>query len=172
MVSILLIQGFHTIEHLVQVFQRFVFFQPKGAGVLGSWVDVEPVHLGYNMVFLWLLALTIWEGKFWKEFKVNRLFFWAITISVVWQGWHFTEHLFKMAQFIDTGNNGTPGLLGNKGVFGTGWNIVWLHFSYNFAVYVPFVVAFFAGGFHREMMNEIRKLTGRRRKPQTSDAAA
>ncbi len=170
MVSILLIQGFHTFEHLLQVFQRFVFHQPKGAGVLGSWVDVEPVHLGYNMVYLWLLTLTYWEGKFWKERKVNRLFFWAITASIATQGWHFVEHLFKIGQFIDSGNNGTPGLLGNNGVFGTHWNIVWLHFTYNFLVFVPFVVAFFAGGFHREAMKELRKLTSRGRQQEATSA--
>jgi hypothetical protein len=163
MLSILLVQGFHTIEHLVQVFQRFVFYQPKGAGLLGSWVDVEPVHLGYNIAFLWLIAITYWEGKFWTLRKSRPVAFWILTFAVVWQTWHFVEHLVKMGQFITSGNNGTPGLLGLDGWIGTNFNVVWLHFTYNAVVYAPFLVAFFMLGFHKDVLqlDVVKKLMSR-----------
>jgi len=37
--GIVLIQGFHEVEHIVQVIQRFVLHDPKGSGILGSWID-------------------------------------------------------------------------------------------------------------------------------------
>ncbi len=146
MLSILLLQGFHTLEHTVQVFQRFVFFQPRGAGVLGTWVDVEPVHLGYNVAFMWLFAITYWEARIWQRRKSHPAAFYLLTFSVLFQCWHNIEHIFKMEQFITSGNNGTPGILGDT------FNLVWLHFTYNMVVFVPFVAAFFIESYHREVM--------------------
>jgi hypothetical protein len=146
MLSILLLQGFHTLEHTVQVFQRFVFFQPQGAGVLGTWVDVEPVHLGYNVAFMWLFAITYWEARFWTRRKTHPGAFYLLTFSVLFQSWHNIEHIVKMSQFVTSGNNGTPGILGDA------FNLVWLHFIYNLVVFAPFVAAFFIEGYHKEVM--------------------
>lgn len=141
--GIVLLQGFHELEHVVQVFQRFVFNDPKGAGILGSWIDIEPVHLAYNAGFLFLLA-TIYtlSGALSQEGRPRPLVFWLMTFALVFQSYHFIEHTFKIAQFLESGMNGTPGILGNF------FNIVWLHFFYNTVVYVPAVLAFFLGGFH------------------------
>ena len=150
MLAIVLVQGFHEIEHIVQVFQRFTFDNPKGAGVLGTWIDIEPVHLGYNAAFLGLIGLVYWQGRFWQNRRAQPVVFGLMTFVLLFQGYHLVEHLFKIAQFIDTGKNGTPGILGNR------FNLVWLHFTYNTVEYAAFVLAFFLGGFPKAIMEWLR----------------
>lgn len=52
--ALVLVQGFHEIEHLVQVAQRMALGIPDGNGVLGSVIDIEPLHFGYNTIYLTL----------------------------------------------------------------------------------------------------------------------
>ena len=150
MVGILLVQGFHEIEHIVQVLQRTVLDNPKGAGVLGSWLDIEPVHLAYNVLFLALLALVYVQGRFWQSRRTERVAFGFMTFSVLFQGYHLVEHLFKIAQFVESGMNGTPGILGHV------FNLVWLHFAFNTIVFSSFLVAFIAGRWDRDMLDFLR----------------
>ena len=53
------------------------------------------------------------------------------------QMWHMTEHSVKLAQFLNTGMQGTPGILGGY------FDPVLLHFFYNLIVYLPLVLVFF-----------------------------
>src|SRR5437867_11612761 len=55
--GLLALQGAHEVEHVVQVVQRYVLRIPDGNGVLGHVFDIEPVHLAYNLAFLWILVL-------------------------------------------------------------------------------------------------------------------
>ena len=143
-VGTVLLQGFHELEHVVQVFQRFVFDNPKGAGILGTWLDIEPVHVGYNAGFLLLLGLCYWLGGFLsREARPSPAGFWLMTFALLFQSYHLGEQLFKITQFVMSGMNGTPGILGHN------FNLVWLHFTYNTLVYVPFLLAFYLGGFYR-----------------------
>ncbi len=137
------LQGFHQLEHTVQVFQRFALHDHNGWGILGSWVAAEPLHFMYNLGFLVLVALCYWLGGFVRKATRPRpLVFWLMTFSVVFQTYHFAEHVVKLAQYIETGKNGTPGILGNY------FNLVWLHFTYNAIEYVPLVLVFILGGFY------------------------
>ena len=74
-----------------------------------------------------------------------------MTFVFVFQSYHVTEHFFKIAQFLQTGMNGTPGILGNV------FNLVWLHFTYNTIEYLPVLAAYFVGGFHRVAMAALRR---------------
>jgi hypothetical protein len=150
--ALVVVQGFHELEHIVQVLQRFVLHNPKGAGILGSWLDIEPVHLGYNLGFLLLVGSTYYLGRFHRrETRPQPTVFWLMTFVLAFQTYHVTEHLFKIAQFIQTGMNGTPGILGNV------FNLVWLHFTYNTIEYVPVLAAYFVGGFHGVAMAALRR---------------
>jgi len=150
--ALVAIQGFHELEHIVQVLQRFVFHNPKGAGILGSWLDIEPVHLGYNLGFLLLVGFTYYLGGFHRrQTRPQSTVFWLMTFVFVFQSYHVTEHFFKIAQFLQTGMNGTPGILGNF------FNLVWLHFTYNTIEYLPVLAAYFVGGFHRVAMAALRR---------------
>jgi hypothetical protein len=84
-----------------------------------------------------------------------------LKVSFVFQVWHSIEHVVKMYQFIQTGLNGTPGILGY-------WiPVVYLHLGYNTLLFAPIVVAFFVGGFHMRSAQVLsRALRGRRRVPR------
>ncbi len=42
--ALVLLQGFHELEHVTQVLQRYLLGIPDGNGLLGSLADVEPLH--------------------------------------------------------------------------------------------------------------------------------
>lgn len=148
--GVVLIQGFHEVEHIVQVLQRTVLDNPKGAGVLGTWLDIEPVHLGYNALLLLLLGLVYWLGGLWARRSREPLVFALMTFCVLFQAYHFVEHVFKIAQFAESGMNGTPGILGRV------FNLVWLHFSFNTIVLGTFMAAFVAGRWDKEIIATLR----------------
>lgn len=159
--EMLILQGIHEMEHIVQVFQRTVMGIGTGAGMLGSVFDVEPVHLVYNLAFLILLA-GVWTGCRRNPAAIPRhtdRVMLLLKVSFVFQIWHTVEHAFKMYQFIQTGLNGTPGIVGY-------WiPVVYLHLGYNTALYLPIVIAFFVGGFHTASARVLaRALRGKRRR--------
>jgi hypothetical protein len=142
--EMMILQGVHEMEHIIQVFQRTALGIAQGAGMLGSVFDIEPVHMIYNVGFLVLLGL-VWQGCRRLPTAIPRradLVMRMLRWSFVFQVWHSIEHVVKMWQYIETGLNGTPGILGY-------WiPVVYLHLGYNTLLYAPVVVAFFAGGFH------------------------
>lgn len=161
--EMMLLQGFHEIEHIVQVFQRSVLGIGTGAGVLGSVFDVEPVHLIYNLAFLLLLG-AVYVGCRRDRSAIPRnavAVMQLLTVSFFFQGFHTVEHVVKMAQFFQTGLNGTPG------IFGYWIPVVFLHLGYNTMLYVPVVLAFFIGGFHHSSARLVRTMVAGRRTPRT-----
>jgi hypothetical protein len=143
--EMMILQGVHEMEHIVQVVQRTILGIGNGAGMLGSVFDVEPVHMVYNVLFLILIGAVYAGCRRDRSVipanpqAVMRL----LQVSFVFQIWHSVEHVVKMYQYIETGLNGTPGILGY-------WiPVVFLHFGYNTLLYVPIVVAFFMGDFHK-----------------------
>lgn len=161
--EMIFLQGFHEMEHIVQVFQRTVLGIGNGAGMLGSVFDVEPVHMVYNLAFLLLLG-AVYVGCRRdvsaipaRPVAVMRL----LGVAFVFQTWHTVEHLAKMLQYFETGLNGTPGIVGY-------WiPIVYLHLGYNTALYLPVVIAFFIGGFHLAAGRVLAESFGRKRRRRT-----
>ena len=148
-----LLQGFHETEHIVQVVQRFWLGIKDGAGILGSVFDLEPVHLAYNLTFLGLLALAYAGCR--PDGAIPRrrgLALGLLTLALAGQAYHSLEHVVKIVQFLDTGRNGTPGILGQ-------WiPVVWLHFAFNTVIYAPLLAAFFLGGFPRAIGRDLAGL--------------
>jgi len=152
--EMLVLQGVHEIEHIVQVVQRTMLGISQGAGLLGSVFDIEPVHMVYNGAFLVLIGLVYGgcrrdRGAIPRQAdRVMQL----LVASFVFQIWHTIEHVVKMWQYVETGLNGTPGILGY-------WiPVVYLHFGYNTLLYAPIVAAFFLGGFHTATMRVLREM--------------
>jgi hypothetical protein len=147
------LQGFHEIEHIVQVVQRYWLGIKDGAGVLGSVFDLEPVHLAYNLTFLGLLALAYAGGR--RDGAIPRrrgLVLALLGLALVGQAYHSLEHVVKIVQFLETGRNGTPGILGQ-------WvPVVWLHFAFNTVIYAPVLAAFLLGGFPRAIGRDLAGL--------------
>ena len=145
MIETVLLQGFHEIEHVVQVFQRTVLGIGSGAGLLGSVFDIEPVHMVYNAAFLALLGL-VFAGCLGdrsavptRRLLVPRL----LGGAFAFQAFHTVEHVVKMWQYFQLGVNGTPG------IFGYWVPVIYLHLGYNTLALAPVLAAFFLGGFHR-----------------------
>ena len=142
--EMMILQGIHEIEHIVQVVQRTMLGIGNGAGILGSAFDIEPVHMVYNILFLGLLGV-VYAGcrrdRAVVPMNHDRVM-WLLQVSFVFQIWHTIEHVVKMWQYYTLGVNGTPGILGY-------WiPVVYLHLGYNTLLYLPVVLAFFIGGFH------------------------
>jgi hypothetical protein len=162
------LQGFHEIEHIVQVFQRTVLGIGKGAGILGSAFDIEPVHMVYNLVFLVLLA-GVYAGCRRDRSIIPKnadAVMTLLSVSFFFQGFHTVEHVVKMWQYFATGVNGTPG------IFGYWIPVVYLHLGYNTALYVPVVIAFFLGGFHVVAGGLIAEMIQGRRRRRTGPRLA
>ncbi len=145
MLAVLSVQGFHVFEHVLQMFQRKVLHVDDGAGLLGRYLDLEPVHFGYNAAFTTLVVLVFIQGEYVAKRKAFPLAFALMTLLVAFQGWHMLEHVVRFVHYLDTGQSNGNGILGN--LFGFGW----LHLFYNGFGYVVFVLAFFAGQAHREI---------------------
>lgn len=154
--GLLLLQGAHEVEHLVQVVQRYALRIPDGNGVLGHVFDVEPVHLAYNLAFFWLVVILYrvagaHRPDLWTRGMTS---WWLLTASLALQTYHVVEHVFKIWQFLDIGRNGTPGILGNA------FDLVWLHFWFNTLEMALLVAAYVAGGFHRRFGGDLRAAGG------------
>ena len=157
--EMVVLQGIHEVEHIVQVFQRTALVNAKGAGMLGSAFDIEPVHMVYNLAFLALLG-AVYLGCLRNRSIIPRkadTVMVLLTVSFFFQGFHTVEHIVKMWQYFTLGVNGTPG------IFGYWVPVVYLHLGYNTALYVPVVIAFFLGGFHVEAGRVLSNVFGGRR---------
>jgi hypothetical protein len=155
----LLVQGLHEVEHVVQVVQRSVLDIKLGAGLFGSVFDLEPVHLLYNLTFLSLLALAFAACRQRGAIPRNaRMVLTLLGLALAAQSYHSVEHLVKIDQFLETGRNGTPGILGQ-------WlPVVWVHFWFNTLIYLPLVAAFLISGFPGALANEAKRLLPWRRR--------
>lgn len=142
---LVLLQGFHELEHVVQVAQRSFLGIPNGNGLLGSLVDIEPVHFVYNSLYLGLLVATYLLLGLHRDGprRHGALVFGLLTFALAFQGWHEVEHVFKLAQYFALGVNGTGGVFGiGPGALAPRFPIPLLHLAYNTVAYLPALAAF------------------------------
>jgi len=143
--ALVLVQGFHELEHVVQVMQRFLLGVPDGNGLIGSLADIEPVHFVYNSLYLGLLlAVFILLGLHRDgPDEHGRLAAGLLTFALAFQMWHELEHVFKLTQYFALHANGTGGILGQgPGAIAPLFPIPLLHLVYNTVAYVPALIAF------------------------------
>ena len=136
-----LIQALHMVEHVAQVIQKFVLEIAPAHGLIGA-LDLEQIHFAFNVVYLTTLAVVM-VGWFYfgSQLSSRHKALAAILIATVaLQSYHMVEHSVKLAQFLATGIQGTPGIAGMHidGVI--------FHALMNTAVFVPVVVVFFGAG--------------------------
>lgn len=145
--GLVLFQGVHELEHVVQVIQRSFLGIANGNGLLGSLTDVEPLHFAYNTFYLGLLVWTYLLLGLHRDgpSPKGRLVTGLLTFALAFQMWHELEHVFKLTQFVALGGlNGTGGIFGiGPGAIAPLFPIPLLHLAYNTASYVPTLVAFF-----------------------------
>jgi hypothetical protein len=143
--ALVLVQGFHELEHVVQVLQRFAFGVPNGNGLIGSIADIEPVHFVYNSLYLGLvIAVFVLLGLHRDTANEHgRLGAGLVTFALVFQMWHELEHVFKLTQYFALHVNGTGGILGQgPGAIAPLFPIPLLHLFYNTVAYAPALAAF------------------------------
>ena len=145
-IALLGIQGFHLVEHITQVVQRYLLDIPNGNGILGSVADVEPVHFIYNVGYLGLVLATYLMLDLHRDggSLLGRSTFALLTFALAFQAFHVVEHVFKMVQYLQLGfQNGTGGIFGvGQGALAPLFPIPLLHLAYNAVAYLPAVFAF------------------------------
>lgn len=144
-VSVVVIQGIHVIEHVIQLAQVYLFdvSEDDAFGLLGYFwhpQDTEEwLHLGFNIVYLlalYALLLPLW----WLVGRGVTPWAFATFASggVGLETWHVVEHAVIIANVIEHHGCPCPGI-GDRllGVTDTQ-----LHFFYNAIAYASTVIGF------------------------------
>lgn len=161
--ALVITQGGHVVEHVVQVTQIHVIGTPpkQARGVFGA-LDIEWVHFVWNTWVLFAVVLLLFR------FRRNP-FLWATLVFAVW---HEIEHAFLISKYIASGAPGHPGLAAQGGILGGGLPIARpdLHFFYNVLETLPLIGGFvfqlrrtydtwLQRAFPRLAPNELRQVT-------------
>jgi hypothetical protein len=128
-------QGGHVVEHMVQMIQLHLLGLrgPAARGVFGM-LDIEWVHFLWNTWVLVAVTVLLWR------YRRNR-WLWA-TLALA--AWHETEHIVMMVTYLGRGVSGSPGLLARGGLLAGGIPVTRpdLHFLYNVIETTPLAIAF------------------------------
>jgi hypothetical protein len=146
--GVVLIQGVHVIEHVVQLIQVYVFDVPseKAFGLLGYVFNVmgtaEWMHLVFNALYLASLYIVLVGAyRAWLAEAISkRVFVSFVAMGAGLETWHMVEHVVIIAHVLQ--NNGCP----CPGIGDAALNIsdVQLHFVYNTVTYAATVALFLA----------------------------
>ena len=145
MSAVVVIQGGHVIEHVVQLVQVLVLgvAEDDALGLLGYVVQFngteEWLHLGYNTLYLlalYALILPLWRIT--PDVIPRSAFIFFITASVWVETWHMVEHGVIISHVIANGGCPCPGI----GDTALGLSDTILHFIYNALAYAGLAYAY------------------------------
>ena len=155
----LAVQTFHMVEHIAQVLQKFAFNSPSAHGLIGSF-DVEQVHFLFNLIYLGtLIYVTLgWLTFGGQVCKRQRMLGALLVVVTIVQSYHMLEHSAKFVQFLNSGIQGTPGLLGAH------FDGVIFHAAMNTLVFVPVAIVFVCSGLGASECGECAGLIARGRR--------
>ena len=119
---------------------------PYAHGLIGS-LDLEQVHFTFNLMYLGaLIYVTMGWLNFGRRVCMHEKMLGGLLIATVAvQSYHMVEHSWRLAQFFNTGLQGTPGLVGAH------FDGVIFHALMNTVVYLPALVVFVCSGMHRQI---------------------
>jgi protein-S-isoprenylcysteine O-methyltransferase Ste14 len=139
------LQSVHMLEHVAQVVQKFGLGMREAHGLLGAVVDREVVHLTYNVSLFAGMAMLVACCLPLREER-RRPWVVALAAATALQGYHVVEHAVKFQQFLATGHDDTPGILGQA------LPLIWVHFTINLLVLAGLAASYAmwrrAGGTH------------------------
>jgi hypothetical protein len=144
-VGVVVVQGIHVIEHVIQLIQVFVLGIPddKALGLLGYIFQLqgteEWLHLVFNVTYLTALLLLVVPLRGAVPDAVPRWAYAAFVFGVAMEGWHNIEHAVIISNVIRNGGCPCPGI----GDVALGISDTVLHFFYNAIAYSATVPAFF-----------------------------
>jgi hypothetical protein len=136
------------VEHVAQVIQKFYLKRNIAHGIVGQ-LDLEWVHFGYNLMILAAIhyLFIVFTPYLRDRGRVSKTFLALVII----QSYHMLEHVTKIIQHLNTGKQGTPGILGNF------INPIWFHFWINLGVWAFAGVSLVQLGVHRHLWNMVVK---------------
>lgn len=145
--GVVVVQGIHVVEHIIQLFQVFVFNVPEddALGLLGYVYQFqgteEWLHLVFNSVFLASLLL-IAAGLLWSRTTRSAVPLWAMTAFLVFgvglEAWHVIEHSVIISHVIANNGCPCPGILDSS----LGVSDTVLHFGYNAIAFAATLLPF------------------------------
>jgi hypothetical protein len=143
--AVVIIQGVHVIEHIIQLMQVYLFDVPDddALGLLGYLIQFngteEWLHLGFNMAYLTSLYLLVWPMR---KLVPSSIPPWAFVVfvagGVAVESWHEVEHVVIMSHVIRNNGCPCPGI----GDVALGVTDTQLHFVYNAVAYAATVTPF------------------------------
>jgi hypothetical protein len=143
--AVVVIQGGHVVEHIVQLIQVSALGVPEqdALGLLGYLVQFngteEWLHLGYNTFYLlalYALIVPLWRIK---GTVLPDWAFWFFLAASVWlETWHMVEHGVIISHVIANGGCPCPGI----GDAALGLSDTILHFFYNALAYAGVAYAY------------------------------
>ncbi len=144
-IAVVLVQGVHVFEHVVQLAQVYVFGVPddEALGLLGYVLAIqgteEWLHLAFNslyLVALYTLALPL----FWAAPRIVPK--WTLGVFLLaglgLETWHVVEHIVIISNVIRNDGCPCPGI-GDRVL---GVSDTQLHFVYNAVAYVGTIIPF------------------------------
>jgi hypothetical protein len=139
--SVVIVQGVHLFEHVVQLLQVFALGIPEdqALGLLGYVLQFqgteEWLHLGFNMTY----ALTLYVLLFPLRRMAPTWTFMTFAVGAVGlETWHVVEHVVIIANVVRNNGCPCPGIVDAA----LGITDVVLHFVYNLAAYAAILPAF------------------------------
>lgn len=144
MTVVVVVQGGHVVEHIVQLLQVAVGVpDDRALGLLGYLIQFngteEWLHLGYNVIYL--LALYALIVPLWRitPAVLPAGAFWFFLAASVWvESFHMVEHGVIIRNVVANGGCPCPGI-GDRAL---GVSDTILHFFYNLIAYAGIVVAY------------------------------
>ncbi|MFN0029925.1 MAG: hypothetical protein ACKV2O_22455 [Acidimicrobiales bacterium] len=149
-VAVVVVQGVHLIEHIIQLLQVEVFDVPEddAFGLLGYVVNFndteEWLHLGFNLAFvlsLCVVALGMHHLTPAGSRSLPRAAWYSFVIGGVGlESWHITEHVVIITNVIRNSGCPCPGI-GDRALNVSDTR---LHLGYNLIAYAATVIGFVA----------------------------
>jgi hypothetical protein len=143
--GVVIVQGIHVVEHIIQLIQVFVLGVPddQALGLLGYVFQFqgteEWLHLGFNAAYLAALYLLVRPLRA----RVPRpVPVWAFAVfllgAVGLESWHLVEHLVIIGHVLANHGCPCPGI----GDVALGTTDTLLHFGYNALTYEALLVPY------------------------------
>ena len=151
-----ILQLLHMVEHTTQVGQLLVTGGSLAAshGVIGQ-LDFETVH------FVADTTLWIGLGTLAIRFKARNVWLWvAFAAASLHQIEHFFLFWLHVADKTVYVSGGVAGIMGNHGLIGSPLDRPYLHYTYNFIVIVPMLIAFWDEARYMDRIRWLRPRAG------------
>ncbi len=149
---LVILQTLHMVEHSTQVTQLLLTggALAKSHGVIGQ-LDFESTHFVADVV-LWLTV-----GWLAIKFLARNVWLW---VAFATASMHAVEHLYLFWLYAADRtvylSGGAAGIMGHYGLIGSPLDRPYLHYTYNFIVTVPLLVAFWDEARHVDRVDRVR----------------